>query len=313
MEACSHEATYCRDHHDAAAWSSKILDAYGLRCKIDPYQAEGSTIKGWNLGPVDIARFAIAGQVFEPARSSEMPWPGDWLFLKLVTSGYVIIEQGGKIERFCTGSLIAMDPARAFIETYPQHVQFTGLRVPKALLHERGLRPDMNGLVLPNVKSADVKATCDLIQCIAEQSDAPSPAVRSRLGEQLLNLMDVVLTDLSAPSRSRSSESLIFRAKRFMERNLENEDLDVSMVASAMHVSAKHLHRLFQAENLSVMRYLWTVRLERAACLLRTRGAHAMSAQEVAYRCGFSSASHFSRAFKDRFRKTPKEYRHIDI
>jgi AraC-like DNA-binding protein len=171
----------------------------------------------------------------------------------------------------------------------------------------------MNGLVLPNVKSADVKATCDLIQCIAEQSDAPSPAIRSRLGEQLLNLMDVVLTDLSAPSRSRSSESLIFRAKRFMERNLENEDLDVSMVASAMHVSAKHLHRLFQAENLSVMRYLWTVRLERAACLLRTRGAHAMSAQEVAYRCGFSSASHFSRAFKDRFRKTPKEYRHIDI
>ncbi len=98
-----------------------------------------------------------------------------------------------------------------------------------------------------------------------------------------------------------------------MECNLENEDLDVPAVASAMHVSAKHLHRLFQAENLSVMRYLWTARLEQAACLLRTHGSHAMSAQEVAFRCGFSSASHFSRAFKDRFGKTPKEYRHLDI
>src|SRR5258706_5677874 len=150
MEACSHEARYCRDHHDAAAWSSKILDAYGLRCRIDPYQAEGSTIKGWNLGPVDIARFEIAGQVFEPARSSEMPWPGDWLFLKLVTSGYVIIEQGGKIERFSTGSLIAMDPARGFIGTYPQHGQFTGFRVPKALLPHRRLLPAMNLLALPD-------------------------------------------------------------------------------------------------------------------------------------------------------------------
>jgi transcriptional regulator GlxA family with amidase domain len=47
------------------------------------------------------------------------------------------------------------------------------------------------------------------------------------------------------------------------------------------------------------------MRLERASQLLEQ---HAGTVAEVAYRVGFSSVSHFSKVFKDRFGANPSEY-----
>lgn len=56
------------------------------------------------------------------------------------------------------------------------------------------------------------------------------------------------------------------------------------------------------------MRYAWSLRLERAAHILASLPAGAIHAQEVAYRCGFASAAHFSRAFKDRYGMPPRAF-----
>jgi AraC-like DNA-binding protein len=37
-------------------------------------------------------------------------------------------------------------------------------------------------------------------------------------------------------------------------------------------------------------------------------GAPQGAIQEIAYRCGFASAAHFSRAFKERYGMTPRAY-----
>ncbi len=54
------------------------------------------------------------------------------------------------------------------------------------------------------------------------------------------------------------------------------------------------------------MRYAWSLRVEHAAQLLVQTPK--CSIQEIAYQCGFVSTAHFSRAFKERYAMTPREF-----
>ena len=66
--------------------------------------------------------------------------------------------------------------------------------------------------------------------------------------------------------------------------------------------------RLFREHGLAPMRYLWQVRVERAARLLAELPEDALKVGEVGYRCGFTSAAHFSRTFKQRYGMSPRAY-----
>jgi AraC-like DNA-binding protein len=66
---------------------------------------------------------------------------------------------------------------------------------------------------------------------------------------------------------------------------------------------AKHFQDAFY---MSPMKLVNQVRLQRAAKML---GSSAVPVEQVAQRCGFSSRSHFSRAFKRHTGLSPAEYR----
>jgi AraC-like DNA-binding protein len=74
----------------------------------------------------------------------------------------------------------------------------------------------------------------------------------------------------------------------------------------AVCVSDAHLNRLFRAEGESLMRYVWNCRLALAADMLKRNRKSRVEIREIAYRCGFSTPAHFSRAFKERYGVTPR-------
>ncbi len=72
--------------------------------------------------------------------------------------------------------------------------------------------------------------------------------------------------------------------------------------------SKYHFHRIFgslMGEPLG--QFIHRIRLEKAASLLANN--FSKSVTEVLLDCGFSSAAHFSRIFKDRFNESPSEWR----
>lgn len=82
----------------------------------------------------------------------------------------------------------------------------------------------------------------------------------------------------------------------FISQHL-NSDLSLQRVADAAHFSPFHFHRLFQyhtGETLSA--FVTRVRLERAVFLARTVPSKPLT--DIAFDCGFNSASNFSRTFK---------------
>ena len=96
---------------------------------------------------------------------------------------------------------------------------------------------------------------------------------------------------------------LLARARELMRSHVE-EPLEVEAIAARLGLSRRSLERLFarHGEGSPARAYL-EVRLKRARQLLQqTR----MPVVEVALACGFTSAAHFSRAYRAAFGKPPQ-------
>ncbi|EKV31864.1 transcriptional regulator, AraC family [Caenispirillum salinarum AK4] len=102
--------------------------------------------------------------------------------------------------------------------------------------------------------------------------------------------------------RFNISDQRLARAISVMEENME-EPVPPSALADLIGVSPRQLERLFQkAFSKSPARFCLELRLKHAQELLRQSTD---SIQVIAHKCGFSSASHFGRAYREIFDSTP--------
>lgn len=122
---------------------------------------------------------------------------------------------------------------------------------------------------------------------IREQSDHQRMSLRSRIG-------------VSHPK--------LLAAIAFMEENLETP-MDRDDIADAVDLSTRQLERLFRKHlNNTPRRYYFALRMNRARHLLRRTS---LSVLDVALACGFVSASHFAKCYREHFGQSPKRDRAI--
>lgn len=309
----THEITFDSSLRAGERWFDILHDNHGLTCSFDAQRSLESSIRSWTLGVVGVSLANLAVQSLSPVGEESASWQGDWLFVKLVTAGHVHVRWGEHMQRFDTGSIFVIDPAYPFVEVFPERAKMTVLRIPKATLRERGVHFSATGPTAGDSQSADIRATSELIQCIASQSVRPGLAAQNIMGQQLVELVQIAVIDPAARSKRRSSEALTYQARRYIQNHLGDADLDIAAIANAVHVSPQHLQRLFRANGISLMRYVWQARLERAAQLLRANGPRDCSIQEIAWQCGFSTAAHFSRLFRQRYGASPSDFRHAGV
>lgn len=120
---------------------------------------------------------------------------------------------------------------------------------------------------------------------IRDPSDRQRMELRSRLGVSHPKLLTVV---------------------GLMEANLE-EPLSQTDLAMEASLSTRQLERLFRKYlNTTPTRYYLNLRLARARYLLRQTSLSILS---VALACGFVSASHFSKCYRETYDKTPRTER----
>lgn len=90
-----------------------------------------------------------------------------------------------------------------------------------------------------------------------------------------------------------------------------HEDLSLSSIASAAHISKSECQRTFlKFTHISPYQYLIRYRLQTAAALLKTTEKNISS---IASCIGFSSVSSFTHYFKKQYGVTPSKYRHPDL
>jgi transcriptional regulator GlxA family with amidase domain len=120
---------------------------------------------------------------------------------------------------------------------------------------------------------------------IREGSEGQRMALRSRLGVSHPKMLSVISN---------------------MEENLENP-VNCADLAQDVGLSTRQLERLFNKYlGLPPTRYYLKLRMDRSRFLLLQTS---MSVLDVALACGFVSASHFSKCYREHFSRTPSEER----
>ena len=115
---------------------------------------------------------------------------------------------------------------------------------------------------------------------------------------------------MALPARLGVRHPKLIRVIRQMEANLE-EPLDRSQLATAAGLSTRQLERLFRKYlGRTPTRFYLDLRLDKARQLLQQTD---MTVLDVALACGFVSASHFSKCYRERFVRTPRAERQRPI
>ena len=99
------------------------------------------------------------------------------------------------------------------------------------------------------------------------------------------------------------------RIKTFARLNLGNPELSVELIAEAVGLSPRQIHRLFANEDMSLMRWVWVQRLEQCYRELIQDTSARRTISEIAYAWGFNDQAHFSRTFRKHYGVSPRSLR----
>ncbi|MBU4436203.1 MAG: helix-turn-helix domain-containing protein [Alphaproteobacteria bacterium] len=94
-----------------------------------------------------------------------------------------------------------------------------------------------------------------------------------------------------------------------IETLLPDPDLSLRRVADEEGVSSRYVQKLFASVDETFSHYLRTRRLERCRTDLASPQQARLSISEICFRWGFNGSAHFSRAFRDQYGLSPREYR----
>jgi AraC-like DNA-binding protein len=261
-----------------------------------------SVVRNWSLGPLALMLLEVSDLSLTPDSIY-----AECLHLAVIRSGGITIEANGQMLSTGADSMLLIDLDVPHIQHFDKHSEAILLRVPRKIFADRGgFRERGLGLLALDSTEPDVRAFSDTVALIGRQGGHTSIQLRRRQGEHLLDIFSVIIADPHRLAGPRSSSARLLRAKQFISQNIGNVDLSVSLVASAIGMSEAHLHRLFRGDGHSLMRYVQCRRLELAAELLRRSNERHVYIKEIAYRCGFVNAAHFSRLFKQRFGVSPR-------
>lgn len=174
----------------------------------------------------------------------------------------------------------------------------------------------------------------DAVPCLADASSAPAAKLWETLlalseGGQLLYPPDMLratahallssMLPLFIPDASglpavpalegeapRPGNELFRRARLYLEDNL-NAPLTLDIVAQHLHISPRHLSRLFMQESgQTFVHYVQERRIRLAKDLLLSSDA---AIKDIAERCGFESVHYFTRVFTRKLGVSPARFR----
>jgi AraC-like DNA-binding protein/mannose-6-phosphate isomerase-like protein (cupin superfamily) len=129
------------------------------------------------------------------------------------------------------------------------------------------------------------------------------------LARALMTSFESVFSDQKGPAKTvpvpNSSSTLVHRAKLYIRDNLAQE-LTLSTVADYLHVSSRHLSRLFGEElGQSYSAYVRKERIRQAVSLLTTTD---WSIKRIAEETGFETVHYFTTVFKAEMGEPPGQF-----
>lgn len=110
-------------------------------------------------------------------------------------------------------------------------------------------------------------------------------------------------------SRQASYAQIREKAELFISSHISSPALNPAMVAEHCRVSVRYLHAAFESASVTLGMLIRETRLEYCRAALRNPDLRHRSIIEIALQWGYNDAAYFSRVYKARYGKTPREDR----
>jgi AraC-like DNA-binding protein len=167
-----------------------------------------------------------------------------------------------------------------------------------------GRLPGDNGL--GHVFSGLLRATADTLDDLTSEQLRP---VELALTEFLVANLAAAGSPAAQGGAGAARAAHLHRVCQTIETMLSDPELTVEKVATADGISVRSLQKLFASAGQNFSTYLRVRRLERCRLDLTSPMFASLSISEICFRWGFNGSAHFSRAFKDRYGVSPRDYR----
>jgi AraC-like DNA-binding protein len=298
-------ATAGRTNDPAVA--AATLGDEGAPWTVEPVPAVaafGASVAGRVLGVATVAAFDItAARIVIPAPA------GTALAIVAALGGSLTVETANEPVGLSRGQAACVRLAG------PLALTTGGCVAVVAIAPESRVGPIPAGFVaagpFPSVRP-EIRLLIGHVTGVALSAPPGETGIRETLGRHVADLAAAVARGVvpdGEVARRSTRTARLQAARQIVEANLGQPTLSVGRVARQIGVSDRYLQKLFQDAGTTFSAWLMERRLDTARRQLAADRDRALAIRDVAYACGFSDASHFTRAFRRRFGETPTALR----
>jgi AraC-like DNA-binding protein len=299
-----------------AYWTDMICNVY-VQLGCDPVQPQADcafegSIRQHTLPSLDVSIVNSSAQKVTRtpghiARSSD-----DYFLVSIQARGQGVVRQDGRDAVLSVGDFALYDSTRPYQLLFDDAFEQIVLKLPGERLRSELRETETLTATTVSGREGAGHLLIGMIRTLREDIDALQPASALAVANGVLNILVAGLQTIPAarsPGLSNLTAFHLSRVKRRIDEQLADPSLSVSTLAAALGMSASHIHRVFKSEPMTPAQYIWERRLEACSRDLLAPGLAGRPVGEIAYGRGFSDAAHFSRAFRERFGCSPREWR----
>lgn len=226
--------------------------------------------------------------------------------------GRGLIVQDGREVVLEPGDFALYDSARPYTLLFSEEFEECCLKVREGRMRELVKSADqITALKVPRASGAGALLV-QTLRTVCEQADHLEGVAGGPVSDAILSLLAGGLSTLSQHRAIEPSSLEAYHLERIrchIRMNLGDGDLTVEKIAGHMGLSVAHIYRLFKGQAMSPSEYLWSERLSRCSRDLADPALRRQSVSQIAFRWGFNDASHFSKAFRQRYGLSPVAHR----
>lgn len=306
------------DDVDAGAefdyWADTVSTTFvPLECSSASRGSFQGELVSRSLGDFQFAR--IVASAHRVSRTRRMIERNDQGLLKVCVQleGTARISQEGRQAEVLPGDFAIYDTSRPYVLSF-DHTVSTRTFVfmfPQAQL---GIPyDDLRRVTAVSVSGREGVGlvASPFFRAMAEASADGSLMLNGRLAHNAIALLETVYRERldQATTGERVSRSRLLVVQAWLDHHLQDPGLSPDLIAGAHNISVRYLHRLFADDGTSVSRWVKVRRLEGCRRELGDPSLARFSVGAIAARWGMLDAPSFSRAFRDAYGLSPREYR----
>jgi len=299
-------------------WREVVSDEYvQLECHPQPGQdvADFNAKLRGGIGFSDVSFSEVVSkpQIAKRTQRQVSKASEDDFLISFQVENQCRVRQYGREALLVPGSFALYSSTTPYTLSFKEDFHQFVIQMPRDVLARHLIEPEKYSAITMNANSGLGLVLKDFIFSLAAELSAEEVSPSDVLSENLVSLIALSFSSTVVQSglidTGCAKEILVRRIRNFVESNIFSPGLNNTRIAESQGISVRYLNKLFQDQEESIHEMIVNKRLATANELLTAVNDKKLTIESVAYRVGFSDASHFSRAFKTRYGICPSSVR----